>query len=821
MNLKGLNEPQQEAVKQTEGPLLILAGAGSGKTRVITHRAVYLMEEGVDPWNILCITFTNKAAREMQERIDKMVEAKPEVTVSTFHSLCLQILYRNARYLGYDPDFEICDAADQKTLIKQICKDFDIDPKKFKEKAFIAEISSAKNELVTPDDYEAEAMGDFWYELVAKVYHEYQRRLKKNNSFDFDDMIMKTVELFKKEPEILERYQDRYRYIMVDEYQDTNTAQFELIRLLAEKYRNLCVVGDDDQSIYKFRGANIRNILDFEKHYLDAMVVRLEQNYRSTQVILDAANAVISNNTGRKQKTLWTEKKEGDLIGFKQLDNAYEEADFVARDIKRRTAKGENSYKDFAILMRTNIQSKELEDAFRVHGIEYELVKGLRFWDTKVIKDLTSYLMTVASGINDVRTLRIMNVPARHIGAASMDRIAAYAMEHDMSVMDVCLKCPEEVDKIGRTLKYVKEFAQMISYLRGRAEEMSYSALLDEIVKVTGYIDYLDSESETPERFEEQKEYIDKLKEALDVYEQSVEEPDLMDFMRLNGVEGNNISKNTFGGINPMSDEEEEMDRVMVMTMHNAKGLEFPHVYLVGMEDGLFPGFGAMFSPDSEDMEEERRLCYVALTRAKETLTLCCAKRRMMKGELHMCTTSSFVKEIPLNLIDMSAAVKSSGTSGKIHGTKIYGSTGGFGGSTGSGYGSSSVGYGSTSGSSYGSSAGYGSSSGGYGASSGSGYGMSGSSSGGSAVVRRKVTAQPKQPDNAYTSYSSVMKKGAQIFSEQGLSYEVGDRVKHVKFGEGTVLEIKKGARDYEVTVDFDGYGVRKMFAAFAKLVKI
>ncbi len=791
MNLKGLNEPQQEAVRQTEGPLLILAGAGSGKTRVITHRAAYLIEEGTDPWQILCITFTNKAAKEMRERIDNMVEhIAGEVTVSTFHSLCLQILYRYARYLGYDADFEICDAADQKTLIKQVCKDLEIDTKKFKEKSFIAEISSAKDELVTPEDYSAEAMGDYWYEMVAKVYREYQKRLKKNNSFDFDDMIMKVVELFRNEPEILDRYQERFRYIMVDEYQDTNTAQFELIRLLADKYRNLCVVGDDDQSIYKFRGANIRNILDFEKHYTDAKVVRLEQNYRSTQVILDAANAVISNNTGRKQKTLWTEKKEGPLIRFKQLDNAYEEAKYVADDIKRRTMKGEGSYSDFAILMRTNIQSKELEDAFRLYGIEYELVKGLRFWDTKVIKDLTSYLMTVVSGVNDVRTLRIMNVPARHIGSATMDRIAAYALEHDMSVMDVCLQCPDKVDKIGRSLKYVREFASMIERLRSLSGDLSFSALLDEIIRASDYMDYLDSESETPERFEEQKEYIDKLKEALDAYEESTDEPDLMDFMRLNGVEGNNISKNASGGITPLS-EEEENDRVMVMTMHNAKGLEFPHVYLVGMEDGLFPGFGALFSPDEDDLEEERRLCYVAITRAKETLTLCCAKRRMMKGETRLCTTSGFVKEIPLNLIDVnsresrSSESRSLGYSGRSFGPA----------SSASGSGN---GYGVVSGS-------------------GSGYGTAS----GSVVVKKKAQATPKQPDNAYTNYSAVMKKGAQIFSSEGLSYDVGDRVKHVKFGEGTVLGIVKGARDYEVSVEFDNFGVKKMFAAFAKLVKI
>ncbi len=760
-DLRNLNKPQQQAVEVTEGPLLVLAGAGSGKTRVLTHRAAYLIDEkGVKPWNVLCITFTNKAAREMRTRINDMVETGAnEVTVSTFHSLCLRILFKHAQLLGYDPRFEICDTADQKAVMKQVCKDLEVDTKRFKERTFINAISNAKNELKSPADYAHEAFGDEWYEQVAKVYDRYQRVLKASNTMDFDDLIMQTVNLFKREKEVLEGYQDRFRYIMVDEYQDTNTAQFELIKLLSAKYRNLCVVGDDDQSIYRFRGANIRNILDFEKFYPEAVTVRLEQNYRSTQNILDAANAVIANNEGRKVKSLWTSEGEGDRLNFRQLESASDEAMFVAEDIRAQVKAGRFKYGDCAILMRTNVQSKEFEDAFRVMGIDYDLVKGLRFWDTKIIKDLTSYMMTVASGMNDMRTARIINVPARGIGAAGIEKIRAYATLHGLSMLQVCHDHVDEVPSLGRTAKKAKEFADMVYSLRERSADMSYSQLLTSIIMDFEYDKQMDADADTPEKYNELKDYVDKLKEALDVYEESTPEPDLVDFMRQNGLEGNNLSSSAGGAViqrelTPEEEEEQREKKVLIMTMHNAKGLEFPNVYLVGMEDGLFPGFASVFSEDEEDMEEERRLCYVAITRAKERLTMVCAKHRMVNGETRYSKTSRFIKEIPIRLMDMKLPDRERGG-------------GCF-----------------------------------------------------EPEVPTKVKAIPRRSENVYSNYAKAM-KGSQIGVRGELSYGVSDRVRHVKFGEGTVLEIKNGGRDYEVTVEFDSCGVKRMFAGFAKLVKV
>ena len=762
MELKNMNGPQTEAVRHTEGPLLVLAGAGSGKTRVLTHRAAFLIEEGTPPWNILCITFTNKAAREMRERIDRMVEKDADdITVSTFHSLCLRILFRYADLIGYDGHFEICDASDQKQVMKQVMKDLQIDTKKFKERAFLNAISAAKDELKTPADMAHEAAGDEWYELCAEVYKAYQRTLQISNSMDFDDLIMQTVRLFNLQPQVLEHYQDRFRYIMVDEYQDTNTAQFELIRLLAAKYRNLCVVGDDDQSIYRFRGANIRNILDFEKHYPEAHVVRLEQNYRSTQNILDAANAVISNNTGRKKKTLWTDEGEGKKLSFSQLETAADEARFVADDIVRRVRKGECRYGDCAVLMRTNVQSKEFEDAFRLRGIDYDLVKGLRFWDTKVIKDLTSYLLTVYSGANDMRTIRIINLPSRGIGNASIEKIRAYAVMHETNMLEACRFHSSEVPGLGRAASKARNFAALIYDLRDRMADLDLSELVDEIISATGYDDHMQDEAETDEKYREMLEYVDKLKEALDAFQASNPEGDLIEFMCQNGIEGNNIDSSPSGGVirRELSEEEEAAQRekkVLIMTMHNAKGLEFPNVYLVGMEEGLFPGFASIFSDDPEDIEEERRLCYVAITRARENLTLLSAKKRMTNGETRYNKTSRFIKEIPLALLQLEGGSKPETVLSPGAGPRL----------------------------------------------------------------KPVAAAVRKKADNVYTRYSGQLKKGLQK-AEGGPGYSVGDMVRHVKFGDGRVMDIRDGGRDWEVTVEFENWGVKKMFAAFAALEKL
>lgn len=794
IDLSNMNEPQRNAVITTEGPLLVLAGAGSGKTRVLTHRAAYLIEEKqIRPWNILCITFTNKAAREMRERIDSLVDYGAEdVMVSTFHSLCLRILFKYADRLGFDSQFEICDASDQKSVIKDVCKRLQIDTKMFKEKTLLNAISAAKDELINPVAFRENAQGDFRREVIGRVYDEYQSTLKKNNSFDFDDLIMKVVELFNMCPDVLDSYQERYKYIMVDEYQDTNTAQFELIHLLSMKYRNLCVVGDDDQSIYRFRGANIYNILDFEKNYPEAQVIKLEQNYRSTQNILDAANAVIANNRGRKVKALWADSPQGDKIAFKQCDTAGEEAMFVAEDIQKRVAQGCN-YGDCAILMRTNIQSKEFEDAFRLLGIDYDLVKGLRFWDTKVIKDITSYILTVASGQNDMRAVRIINVPKRGIGNASIEKVMSYALMRDISFMDAC-EYADDVPGLGKAAAKIKAFADMIYSIRDKMSQMNYGQLLDEILAQTEYMEYLNDEADTPEKYQEMVDYIDKLKEALTAYEQSTDEPDLVDFFRQNGVEGNNISTGLEGGhiegtITPEQEQENRDKKVLIMTMHNAKGLEFPNVYLVGMEDGLFPSYMTVTNDDPEEMEEERRLCYVAITRAREHLTITGARVRMINGETRFSKTSRFVKEIPFGLLDMgfgmeSAAVKPAKavpapkSPSEFLKKQIQ-----------------PVGYKS--------------------ADSTRGYGSLDNG-----ISYRKPTAVRKKAENVYSNYAQTM-KGSQIGTSGTLDYAVGDRVRHIKFGQGTVLSIEKREKDYEVTVEFDQQGTKRMFAAFAKLKKV
>ena len=508
--LDALNEPQRQAVMATDGPLLILAGAGSGKTRVLTHRTAYLIEEcGVNPYNIMAITFTNKAAGEMRERIDQMVGYGSEsIWVCTFHSTCVRILRRYIDRLGFGTNFTIYDSDDQKTLMKDICKRLEIDTKMYKEKMFLSAISSAKDELIDPIEFETRAAGDYVKRKQAQVYREYQQALKQNNALDFDDLIMKTVELFKLDKEVLASYQDRFRYIMVDEYQDTNTAQFELIRLLALKYQNLCVVGDDDQSIYKFRGANIYNILNFEHHFPDATVIKLEQNYRSTQNILDAANAVIANNQGRKEKRLWTDNGAGDKITFEQLDTAAEEADFVARDIARRVRKGEYQYKDCAILYRTNAQSRLFEERFITANIPYKIFGGVNFYARKEVKDLLAYLKTIDNGQDDLAVRRIINIPKRGIGAASINKVALYAQEQEISFYDA-LCVAEQVPGLGKAAAKIRPFVLFIQSMKAKAKLLSVADLLQEVIETTGYVREL--EAEGTDEAEARIENIDEL----------------------------------------------------------------------------------------------------------------------------------------------------------------------------------------------------------------------------------------------------------------------------------------------------------------------
>ena len=744
-----LNKPQKEAVFHTEGPLLILAGAGSGKTRVLTHRIAYLIEEkGVNPWNILAITFTNKAAEEMRQRVDSLVGIGAEsIWVSTFHSMCVRILRRYIDRLGYDNRFTIYDTDDQKTLMKEVCRKTDIDTKRFKERMLLSVISSAKNEMILPEEFELNAGGDFVQLKIAKVYKEYEAQMRANNALDFDDLLVKTVQLLETQPDVRENYQERFRYIMVDEYQDTNTVQFRLVSLLAGKYRNLCVVGDDDQSIYKFRGANIRNILDFEKEFSDAKVIKLEQNYRSVGNVLEVANSVIRNNKGRKEKTLWTDNEKGEKIRLRQFDTAYDEAQFIAEDIKDETSQGAN-YSDHAVLYRTNAQSRLLEAKFVAMNIPYKIVGGINFYSRREIKDVLSYLKTIDNGKDDLAVRRIINVPKRGIGLTTINRIQESAAARGIGFYDA-LSAPDLIPGIGRSASKLDSFAALIEYFKGRSEESGVTDLLTEVIEKTGYTESL--EADDPEELEARVQNIDELVSKAAVYEESCsdrgERPTLSGFLEEVAL------------VADIDSVAEDRDYVILMTLHSAKGLEFPHVYLAGMEDGLFPSYMSISGDDPEELEEERRLCYVGVTRAEEKLTLTCARMRLVRGERQYNSMSRFIKEMPSALIDTGKREGGFSQNVSLGEKRTY---------------SSEV----------------------------SGY---------------KRSAYAQKP-----AFAAIQKgSGLMAKKSEGLSYGVGDRVRHVKFGDGTVTEIKEGGRDYEVTVQFDTAGVRKMFALFAKLIKI
>lgn len=735
-----LNEPQKEAVFKTEGPLLILAGAGSGKTRVLTHRTAYLIEEkGVNPWNILAITFTNKAAGEMRERISAMVgHGSESIWVSTFHSACVRILRRYIDRIGFDTNFTIYDADDQKSLMKDICKRLQIDTKIYKEKMFLAAISSAKDEMIGVEEFTRNAGADYALQKQAQVYREYQYALKKNNALDFDDLIFQTVELFRKEEEVLDSYQERFRYIMVDEYQDTNTAQFELIHLLAAKYKNLCVVGDDDQSIYKFRGANIYNILNFEKYFPQACVIKLEQNYRSTQNILDAANHVIANNRGRKEKRLWTANGQGEKLVLKQLETSYDEADFVTRDITEKVYKQNYNYRDCAILYRTNAQSRLFEEKFVVSNIPYKIVGGVNFYARREIKDLLCYLKTIDNARDDLAVRRIINVPKRGIGAATLNKVQIFADANGMSFYDA-LKKAEEIPGIGRAAGKIKPFVTFIQAMRSKLGLIGLTDLINEIIETTGYVEEL--ELEGTEEAAGRIENIDELISKIAAYEEDTEEPDLSGFLEEVAL------------VADIDSLEEDSNYVVLMTLHSAKGLEFPNVYLAGMEDGLFPSYMSIVSDTAtEDLEEERRLAYVGITRAKEHLVITSARQRMIRGETQFNRLSRFVQEIPSGLFGQEAAPapkKSAETKNPY----------------------------------------------------------------------RQAKDSFKKKPVAVSGLAAAKNFGAA--EKKALDYTEGDRVSHIKFGEGIVTNIVEGGRDYEVTVDFDKAGTKKMFASFAKLKKL
>ena len=812
-----LNKEQAEAVRHTEGPVLILAGAGSGKTRVITHRIAYLMDEcGVNPWNILAITFTNKAAGEMRERVDNMIGFGAEsVWISTFHSMCVRILRRHIDLLGYESSFTIYDTDDQKSLMKDVCKYLKIDTKDLKERAILSEISSAKNELITPLQYREENTGvSFRNKRIADAYDEYQKRLKKNNALDFDDLLMLTVELFHSHDEVLANYQNRFRYIMVDEYQDTNTAQFELVRLLADRNRNLCVVGDDDQSIYRFRGANIRNILDFEKVYPDALVVKLEQNYRSTQNVLDAANAVIGNNVKRKKKALWTDRGEGSKLHLKQFNTAREEAMFITGDIARKMRADRHlRCSDFAVLYRTNAQARALEERFVLDSIPYNVVGGTNFYDRREIRDMIAYLKTIDNGQDEIAVRRILNVPRRGIGATTMVRLSDYAVDRDITFFAAMENC-RNITSLGRSTAKIESFVKLILRLRDYAKDHRLSELLRQVIIQTDYEAYLRDLDD--EDGEDRISNVDELVSKITDYEETADEPTLSGFLEEVAL------------VSDLDDTSDTQDKVLLMTLHSAKGLEFPHVYITGMEDGIFPSAMALNSSDEEAEEEERRLAYVGITRAKDDLTLTCSRTRMLRGEVQYNPMSRFVAEIPEELFDSDVpgnpfeedhpfdrdySDRGDRFSGS-YGSSTYGSISSYGGST----------YGSIS--SYGDSSSYGGST--YSEPAGTAY-SSGKAQEGGRTARPRLKAVYRKPSTDDAKKPYIAKAGGKGLSSlsKGMpaapsrpDYGPGDRVRHTKYGEGTVKAVEPGPRDYKVTVQFDGYGQKIMYAAFAKLVK-
>ncbi len=766
-----LNKEQKEAVFHTEGPLLILAGAGSGKTRVLTHRIAYLIEEQhVSPWNILAITFTKKAAGEMRDRVDAQIGAAAgSVWVSTFHSTCARILRRYIDRLGYASSFIIYDSDDQKTLMKHILKRMDIDTKIFKERMFLGRISKAKDELVTPEEFAKRAGGDFAEKRIAQVYAAYQTELKKNNALDYDDLLMKTVELFQKENEVLNQYQERFRYIMIDEYQDTNTAQFELVALLSKKYENLCVVGDDDQSIYRFRGANIGNILNFEKTFPNAKVIRLEQNYRSTQNILEAANVVIKNNTERKTKKLWTDRGAGDNVVFRQFHTAPEEASYVVSEIAGGVRSGRFHYQDNAILYRTNAQSRLFEEQLINQGIPYRLVGGVNFYARKEIKDLLSYLRTIDNGDDDLAVERIINVPKRGIGSTAISRLTAYAQEYQVTFYDAVQRA-DEIVSLGRSAGKVKAFGAFIEELRDDSGNQTVSEILRNVIEKTGYVRNLEAES--TEEAESRIENIDELLSKVVSYEESAgEEATLSGFLEDIAL---------VADIDSLNDSREY---VVLMTLHSAKGLEFPNVFMTGMEDGIFPGYRSIISADPTDLEEERRLCYVGITRAEDHLTMTCARSRMINGNYQNNPISRFIREIPEEMLDTFGGGILDVEEEPQESFAVYKEA-------------------------------------------------RRTSVRGAYDTVPKPFRKDKPAASAFKPYGSDMPTGKAALSRlskgmpqnvktEGLTYGVGDRVKHIKFGEGTVQAIADMERDYEITVEFDKAGVKKMMAGFAKLKKV
>ncbi|CUH93129.1 DNA helicase PcrA [Herbinix luporum] len=741
-----LNPEQKKAVLHDKGPLLILAGAGSGKTRVLTHRIAYLIEHrNVNPWNILAITFTNKAAREMRERVDQIVGYGSEnIWVSTFHSTCVRILRRFIDRIGYERSFSIYDTDDQKALMREVCKYLQIDTKRMPERSLLSAISKAKDELISPEEFEKRAGGDYNERKYAQVYKEYQKRLKSSNALDFDDLIFKTVELFMNDKEALTYYQNRFRYIMVDEYQDTNTAQFRLIHLLAsgvnefgKKEYNLCVVGDDDQSIYKFRGANIHNILNFEQAFPNTKVIKLEQNYRSSKNILNAANEVIANNTKRKEKSLWTDNEDGDPVNYTLFESDIEEADIITAEIKRTVENNKANYNDFAILYRTNAQSRIFEEKLIQRNIPYKIIGSINFYARKEIKDILAYLKTIDNGLDNIAVKRIINVPRRGIGLTTIDRVNDYALLNDISFYEALTRA-YQIPGLERTASKITPFVSMIEGLRSRLQQDSYNLteIIDDILDATGYLK--EFEDLDTEEAKDRIANIDELVNKLVTYVEDTDEPSLSGFLEEVAL------------VSDIDNLDESSDHMVLMTLHSAKGLEFPYVYICGMEEGIFPSYMSIHADNpEEEIEEERRLCYVGITRAKKCLSLSSAKHRMLRGDIMYNKPSRFIHEIPRYLMKVNMPEAN--------------------------------------------------------------------------MPEINIPATPRyhHSQKNYKPFATAEPKNFAGSNMGSLDYEVGDSVKHIKFGIGTVTNIVMGGKDYEVTVDFPRFGTKKLIASFAKLTRV
>lgn len=758
--MNGLNDKQLEACCYTDGPLLILAGAGSGKTRVITHRIAYLMDElSVNPYNILAITFTNKAAKEMRERVDKIVGFGAEsVWVSTFHSMCVRILRKHIDKLGGTRDFTIYDTDEQKVAVKEVLKYLNIDPKMYPERAMLSAISKAKEEYMSPDDYEKANATSFRDQQIAKIYREYQKRLKSNNALDFDDLIYQTIFLFETNPDVLSEYQERFKYIMVDEYQDTNHTQFILVKMLASKYRNLCVVGDDDQSIYKFRGANIYNILNFESEYQDAKVVKLEQNYRSTANILNAANGVISNNEGRKDKTLWTSQEDGDKVTFTKYNNEHDEANGVASKIKS-LKNGGVSLGDVAILYRTNAQSRVLEEKLIYENLPYKVFGGTNFYARKEVKDMVCYLKLLVNPNDDQSVKRIINVPKRGIGATSIDKINEFVLSGGINFYDALFNI-DEVPGMSRAADKIKKFTDLTESLKSMLEDNSFlSEIYDAIIEKTGYVDELNAEG--TDEAKARIENINELKNKIVKYEEEADNPNLTELLEDIAL---------VAGTDDDDDENAVTEKITLMTLHSAKGLEFPYVFIGGMEERLFPSGMSLDSDDPDAVEEERRLCYVGITRAMKKLHLSAAAQRMIHGSTNYCEVSRFISEIPKHYLETTSSLGSSTD-------KAF----------------KNMGYGRP-----------------------------------KMLQNDYAQNNPYSKGNLYTGRSTnpsanpgfgkAFPMGASSANER---YQTGDNVKHLKFGKGVVTSVISAGSDQEITVDFERVGQKKMFASLVKMKKL